>query len=496
MELVVKESQSSTRRTALIYFGLAILLGSAVGLAVTGLRNPIFILLGVGGLAVVIATVISAEFGLLLFLFITYTRFSDLAIDLYNAPSVAKFFVGVLIVAIFIRWALLGERPQDWQVPAVLLALYGFIGFVSLIYAQDSASVLATLSDYVKDGLIALVIVVLLKRGPAFRRVMWTLIAIGLFLGSLSVFQYVTGTFSANYGGFANAELHGLSGNTSGYRLTGPIGDANFFAQIMVVIIPIALERMLHERRFFVKTLAAITAALCTLTVIFTFSRGGFLAAVIGLGILFLLYPPRPLQLIVFIGLSVVMLAFVPQTYYERILTLQDLIPNQSGQIDVRSDNSIQGRANHLLTGLAMFKANPILGIGLNNASTRYSEFSKEIGLAPSGANRTLHNLYLEVMAETGIVGLTVFSSLIWYALRCVASARRKFLEVSQIDYANLANGLAVGFIAYLVAALFIHAAFPRYFYLLLGIMYALPAVAEQVRGEAIAKGINLKPSQ
>src|SRR5574339_815142 len=203
MDLVVKRSQSSARRTALIFAGLAIVIGSAIGFAVTELNNPFFILLGVGGIAIVVATVASAEFGLLLFLFITYTRFSDLAIDLYNAPSVAKFFVGVLIVAIFIRWALLGERPDDWQLPALLLALYGFIGFLSLIYAEDSARVLSTLGDYVKDALIALVIVVLLKRGTAFRRVIWTLLTVGLFLGTLSVFQYLTGTFSANYGGFA-----------------------------------------------------------------------------------------------------------------------------------------------------------------------------------------------------------------------------------------------------------------------------------------------------
>jgi hypothetical protein len=98
----------------------------------------------------------------------------------------------------------------------------------------------------------------------------------------------------------------------------------------------------------------------------------------------------------------------------------------------------------------------------------------------------------LEVVAETGIIGLTIFLSLIWYAMRCAVIARRKFLEVAQSDYAHLTTGLAVAFISYLVSALFIHAAFPRYFYLLLGIMYSLPAVAEHVRQDVAAKGIKL----
>jgi hypothetical protein len=65
-------------------------------------------------------------------------------------------------------------------------------------------------------------------------------------------------------------------------------------------------------------------------------------------------------------------------------------------------------------------------------------------------------------------------------------------MEASQPNYAHLATGLAIGFVGYLVAAFFIHAAFPRYFYLLLGIMYSLPAVAEHVRQEVAATGIKI----
>jgi putative inorganic carbon (HCO3(-)) transporter len=496
MELSVREAQPSSRRTSLIYSGLAILIGCAVGFAVTRQDHPIFIALAVGGLAVVIATVASAEFGLLLFLFITYTRFSDLAIDLYGAPSVAKFFVGLLIIAIIIRWALLGVRPQGWQVPAFLLALYGFVGFVSLIYAQDSEPVLGKLSDYVKDALIALVIVVLLKRGVAFRRVLWTLLAIGIFLGTLSSLQYLTGNFSSIYGGFAKAELHEIAGSTRGYRLTGPIGDANYFAQILIVLIPIAIDRILNERKLPGRMLAIWAAAVCILSVIFTFSRGGFIAMVAGVIIFFLIYPPRPLQLLVFIALGLALFALVPPTYSARILTLEDLIPNQSGQINVRNDSSFQGRADHLLTGWAMFESNPVFGIGLGNSVTRYDEFSKEIGLATSIVNRSLHSLYLEVLAETGILGFLAFFALIGYAARCVVVAKKKLLEASQFDYVHLVNGLAIGFISYLVSALFIHAAFPRYFYLLLGILYSLPAIAEQVRQEVAAQRLLLKPQQ
>ena len=483
MAVIVNKLRQSPKQTTFLYAALAIIIGSLIGLLITGLNDPFFILLLTGGLVVIIATVASIETGLLLFVFLTYTRFSDIAIDFYNAPSVAKFFVVLLIIAILIRWAILGERPTGWQLPAVVLLLYGLIGFLSLMYARNSANVINTLGNYVKDALITIVIVMLLKRAPTFRHVIWTLLATGIFLGSLSVFQYLTGTFDSSYGGFARAEFKGIAGEESGYRLAGPIGDPNFFAQIMIVLIPMALERMLHERKLILKILAGLAGVLSILTVIFTFSRGGFLAAVVAMLIFFLVYPPRPLNLIIMIGLGIAVFSFIPSSYFDRILTLQGLLPDQAGRIDIRTDNSIQGRASQNLTAWNIFKQHPLVGIGLDNFEYRYPEFSKEIGLAPSASNKSLHNLYFEVATESGILGLSVFFLLIWLSIRSLLSARNAFLAIPGLqEYGHLATGLMIGFIGYLVAALFIHAAFPRYFYLLVGIAFSMPTIVEHAR--------------
>lgn len=49
-------------------------------------------------------------------------------------------------------------------------------------------------------------------------------------------------------------------------------------------------------------------------------------------------------------------------------------------------------------------------------------------------------------------------------------------------DYANLTGGLAAGVGGDLMAAFFVHAAYPRQFYLLIGIVFALPIIAEKVK--------------
>jgi O-antigen ligase len=328
------------------------------------------------------------------------------------------------------------------------------------------------------------VVVALLKKPHQFRHVIYTLLIVGAFIGTISVHQYVTKNFRSDYGGFAVAEYMQIVGNTNDFRLSGPVGDPNFFAQVMVVLALLGVERFVHDKNFFVKILAGWAAAVSTLTVIFTFSRGATIALVLALMAFFWIYRLKPFQMVVVLMLGVVLLLFVPPTYYERVLTIKDVLPSQNGQIDVRSDRAIQGRASENLTAWVMLSRHPLMGVGLNNFTYLYQEYTKSLGLAPSATSRSPHNLYLEVAAETGVVGLTVFLLMVGLAFRSILYARKKFIEAEMDDYANMATGYAIAFTGYMLSAVFVHAAYPRYFYLLLGIAYALPVIFERIQEE------------
>ena len=475
----VVETSLSSFRIPLLFVLLSIVIGSAIGVFVVDVNKPLLILVGLAAVIASAFTLASVETGLLFLVFITYTRFSDVLVQVHNAPSVAKSFIALLLAVIIIRWVLFRETPTGWQLPALLVGIYGLIGFASLLYAHDSSRVVITLENYVKDVLIALVVIAALKRVELIRNVVWSLLAAGAFMGTLSVYQYLTKTFTANYWGFSVAKYMQITaGSPNDYRLVGPVGDPNFYAQVMVVLVPLALERALHERKLILKIFSGWTAIVSILTVMFTFSRGGALALFISLAIFLFLYPPRPLHLVIFIGTGLILLLFIPTTYFDRILSLQDLIPSASGNINVRTDPSFQGRASEFLTGWLMYEENPIVGVGLSNYVVRYQEFAKRVGLAPGSEPRSAHNLYLEVAAETGTLGFSVFMLIVWLAMRSILIARKTLFEIGEDDCAHLTTAFAIAFIGYLVAALFIHAAYPRYFYLLIGIAFALsPAV-------------------
>ncbi|MCA1734410.1 MAG: hypothetical protein LC732_12525, partial [Acidobacteria bacterium] len=88
------------------------------------------------------------------------------------------------------------------------------------------------------------------------------------------------------------------------------------------------------------------------------------------------------------------------------------------------------------------------------------------------------HNLYLEVAAENGLIGLTLFAAAIFAAFATLREAGRRFAAAGDRLLMAASTGMAIGLAGFLVTGLFLHLAFPRYLFLFLGLTVALGAVA------------------
>lgn len=459
-----------------IFLLLSLLLGIFAGMGVVVLGQPALILLAVIGLAIFVGAVVSTEFGLLILVFLAYTRLSDIAVHRFDAPSVAKLFIPLLIGAILARWVFNNEPPRGWEKVSILLGIYGLVGFGSILYAPDPSRVLYTMLAYAKDAIIAVVVVILLHSPRTFHKVVWCLLAIGIFLGTISIFQYVTHTYQNDYWGFASANIQTIVGQKSDYRAAGPIGDPNYFAQVMVVLVPMALERFLHEKRLLLRGLALWALVAALFSVLLTYSRGGFLALGVAVISFFILYPPKISFIPVGIVLALVLASLAPPSYFDRILSVNELF-NPSGSLYVQ-DLALRGRTSENLAAVEMIKEHPLFGVGLSNFSLLFNEYSRESGLALVATERAAHNLYLEVLAETGIVGIAVFLFILSSSFKSLILAWRTFQKTNHKDYAGLTAGFAMGLLGYLIAAFFIHNAYPRYFYLLIGLALSCEMVA------------------
>lgn len=461
----------------LIFATLALVGGvGAAMLALSGF-SPLKLVLLIVGLAVLGVSLARLEWGLALLIFLAYTRSSDVAVHFHGAPSILQPFLLMLLVGVFIRWHSKGERPSGWSQPLVLLALYGLVRFASLIYAADFMRAQGALIIYLKDCIIAVIIVMLLQRRTTLHKTIWALLAAGAFMCTITVIQYVTNTFYNNYFGFADASVQHLLGNAGGYRIAGPIGDPNFFGQIVVPLVPIALERALHERSISRRLAAFYTLVVCTLTIIFTYSRGTFVAMAVAMG-LYMLYRGIRLREVVLVLLVMIpVFPLLPAEYTGRIMTMTEILP--WNETDPKSEVSFRGRTSEALVAFAMFSDRPLLGVGLNNYPEYYQQYSQRLGLDPRREQRAPHSLFLEVASETGLLGMLTFGLLMWGMFHGIWKARQHFLQMGLADDASMVVALGVGIVGYLVAAIFLHSAFPRYLYLLFGIAMATPEIAK-----------------
>ncbi|GAB4535851.1 MAG: hypothetical protein Fur0018_26340 [Anaerolineales bacterium] len=463
--------------TQVVFIVLASGAGLVIGVAASqGTLGAVVIAVLLAGGALALSAFSSPVLGLLALIVITYLRLSDILVHYHHLPSIAKPLVALLLGLVIMRWALYREEPVGWPLPLALISAYAIVILLSLFFAANFNTAIGAVSDFIKDGIITVLVVMLFQKPEDFRKATWALLFVGIYLGTLSVYQYLTGDFGNVYGGFAQAPVLNIVGESNQARIAGPIGDPNFYAQIMVTLVPLALNRLFTERRILWRLLALWATVVITLTVFFTFSRGGFLALVVSLLALAWYYRPSLPQIAVFALLGLALLPFLPAEYTARLSTLTNFLP---GQGDVRNEVSFRGRTSEWIVAGLMFADHPLFGVGIRNYPEHYLDYSSRLGLDPRRENREPHSFYLEIAAESGLAGLLVFTVIFGYLYRSIKTARQTFEKASAADEVALTVAFGAAMLAYLSAATFIHGAYPRYFWLLLGIGLALPQAAQ-----------------
>jgi O-antigen ligase len=461
---------------------LILLLGATVAVVVSKLG--VFALLAIPALLLLLAILVNVEIGVFIFIFVIYINLSQVLIVNYNFPSTAKPLVVLMFFTIIVRRIILKDQYQGWITPAILMGIYAFLGTISLLYAESIDAAVTTLVEYLKDAVIGILVIVLTQRPGSLRVAIWSLLSAGIFLGSISVFQRLTNTYDNNYWGFAIARAN----STYGERLSGPLADPNFFGQIMVILIPLAIERVWNEKKVLMKALAGWAFFVCTLTVIFTYSRGAFLAMTTALFLVSVLRRPRISSVLLGLGAFVILIQFVPVSYQDRVMSLLNILPDSrtGGYVD----QSVQGRLSENLVGRNIFLDHPVWGVGIGNYNIYYQEYARKLGLEWRNQERSTHNLYLELLAERGMIGLIVFGSIVILTLRQLTRARIKFRRLKAGAMAELTAAIGISLITYLVTAVFLHDAHPRFFWILVGLAWAVPRSAEYIQRLNKAKAV------
>ena len=467
-------------RNVLSVVVVCLALGAAVATAILDSPLPMLLLL-VAALAV--ALLGRPEIATPIFAFVFYLNLPTLATRFHGVPTLVAVLFGLILVLPALKYILIDRRPVIFPVPYGLMFAYLAAALTSTLLSADIESSALALSVFLSEGLLLYFLVVNVVRSTAtLRQVIWALLLAGAVMGAISVWQETTHNYHNVLGGLAQINEVGfgvgqdISGRVVRPRLAGPIGEQNRYAQVLVVLVPLALFRFWGERRRVLRAAAGVCTLLIISGILLTFSRG---AAVALAGLFLTMAALRYIRVrdLVVVGLTITILIGVvaPQAII-RLDSLAGVVALLSSD-ESNADGAIVGRATSNLAALNAFLDHPVVGVGPGQYFRRFSqEYGNDLGLRHFVSQRRAHNLYFETAADLGFIGLSAFLAVIGATLLPLWRLRRR-LRATRPELANLAASFFLSVVAYLYTGVFLHLSYERYFWLLL----ALAAVAAAV---------------
>lgn len=441
-------------------------------------------------------------------LFMLFTRLSDL----YRPTGWPLSLNQMLVAAVFgllllSRQRLVADRGLVW-----MLAYGAAIG-LSALGAVDRLATIAALMAYLHEAVIVFVLVNLVTSLRTLRLATWTIVLAATFVAALAVVRAGTGV---DLGALTMVDFGNLAGAEVGYRLAGTIGNSNAFAQMLVCALPLALYRAWGDPSRGLRLVAFCSVGLMTSVLILTYSRGGAVAFLTTVVISLAL---RRFRLANVLSVAAVLMAatlMTPSTYWNRVTitaayvtdtsartareaaaaaaadattppeatgaegasNLTGVIPTSAGvapapAVVAPDAGSLPERLSLWRVGLLMIRDHPLIGVGKNNYLLQYPAYAAQVDSALVSSPKVAHSTPIQILADTGAVGLLAFAGLVAVVLAGAWWARRAYGRASQSAATLLVEPIVVAICGYLMTSVFQSDDYPRFLWLLLGLAMA-----------------------
>ncbi len=371
-------------------------------------------------------------------------------------------FFFALAVAGWLIWGMARRRIIIPYTPLNLpLAIFLAVATLSLLGAPSLGYGINELIKWVELWLIMLIVVDLVLNGgsgqpdtatgagttqrtvdgravgplPSFQRRLQPVVALVLIAGAsqaiIGIWQFgfrgegpehfaILGDYFRAYGTFEQPNpFGGFVGLTAVFAL-------GVFAGSVVPLWPRLSDRLRMRRTprmmppafsWTWTTFAGACALLCSVALLLSWSRGAWLGFAAGLAVLILFLPKRRwVGVALLLAVLVTFLAglqtgLLPSSVAERLVSFQeDLRFGDVRGADINDANyAVLERLAHWQSALDMARANPWLGVGFGNYEPAYPDYALINWPYPLGH---AHNYYLNILAETGVIGTLAYLAL------------------------------------------------------------------------------------
>lgn len=350
------------------------------------------------------------------------------------ARAVFETGTGILLVLWSVRF--LNGRRSTVFVPALLLPLLAFTFYVLIQWAFGlSASSYATRTEL--QLLLSCVILVFLV-GQAFRsfedwkNFVWFLMLFSFAVALFGILQQLT----------FNGKLYWFRELRYGGMPFGPYVNRNHFAAfaeltVPAALVPLVLGKVRRERLFLVIVLAVVPIA----ALLFSGSRGGIISFAVELMVLAVwVFLRRAARRQALVGAAALALGLLLVSWLGAGQIVKRFSTTQASEVTSSKRAAMARDTFHI------FRDHLLLGTGLGTIQLVYPPYET---LYDGRVVNHSHNDYLEVLAETGLIG-GVFCA--WFLVLLWQSAYRNLVlaPVGRGTAFQLAGLLgAVGFLAH-----------------------------------------------
>lgn len=480
----------------------ALVLLSFLGVAVLVARyDAPLVLAALIGCVGAAALFLAPDAATMIAVFLLYVNFPAILTKRHGVPDV---IAGAFILLLVIPLAhLLVVRRQRLRTDTTFALMLGFVVVLLLgcIKAVDKGVALDQVLRFVVEGLLIYWLVINVIRSlPALRRAIWTLLAAGSLLSALSIYQDATGSFDQEFGGLAyrnyvaatNDEDREVRTKRATWdRAQGPLDEPNRFAQTLIVLVPLAGFAYRTGRSSRVRLCAAAAGLLILGGIGVTLSRGTFIGLVLVAIAMVRLKWLRPVHLLACLVVAVISISIISPYFIPRMLSIVNAKHLTSDDPSARdqADGAIRGRLTSMLTAFSVFRDHPVLGVGPGQFRFYYMEYYRDNPDLKFRGNiqgpRRAHSLYLEMGAETGAIGLSVFVGMVLLLMWELSRVRRDSRS-GHGERVDAATAFWLSLLAYLVTGMFLHLSYQRYFWFLLALAGAGLHAARSTRGATL----------
>jgi O-antigen ligase len=440
------------------------------------------------------------EIATLVVVFLLYSNAPAVAVQFHGVPFIVAAMVVLPLFIPLTYYVLLRREPLVISSALPFILLFVIVGVVSAMLSSNPKISQVKVLEECQGIVLFLLISNVVRTSATLRRVIWTLLLVGSLLGAISLHQQVTKSFDMEYGGFGQARNEGFDvetaeGVVSQPRLSGPMGEKNRYAQIMIMLVPLGFMQYLGGRTIRSRVLAIVGTGLTTLGFALAFSRGAAAGFALALVLSALMGYVKPRQIVLAALAAVLALTVFPQ-YRDRLLSLTTLVSAMSETQDAheRPDSAIRGRFTEMLGAARVFADYPVIGVGPGMFKYYAEEYGNEGGLKMLEGPRQAHNLYLGIAADMGAPGLLCFLGMVFVTLRNLAQARQRFMGADPM-MADMTAGFVLTIVTFLATGMSSNFSFTRYFWLMLGLATAAASIPARAPATDRRRAMNGRPA-